>query len=94
MILRRIERYLKSHRVPPARFGRLAVGDPRFVFDLRIGREPRPATERRVSAYLDQVELPPAGCLDGDGARRAGCQGCRWYRAQMPSGDGARVSPS
>lgn len=60
MILRRIERYLKSHRVPPARFGRLAVGDPRFVFDLRDGREPRAATERRVAHFLDQAERAPA----------------------------------
>jgi hypothetical protein len=29
------------------------MGDPRFVFDLRNGREPRPETVDRVLAYLD-----------------------------------------
>jgi len=28
------------------------VGDPRFVFDLRNGRDPRSATVERVRAYL------------------------------------------
>nr|WP_249403448.1 hypothetical protein [Sphingomonas sp. CFBP 8765] len=55
MLLRRIEQYLKECRMPPARFGRLAVGDPNFVFDLRDGREPRERTVLRVCAYLDQA---------------------------------------
>ena len=56
MLLQRIERYMKERRMPPARFGREAVSDPCFVFDLRDGREPRPRTIARVSAYLDIVE--------------------------------------
>lgn len=55
-LLRRVERYLRRSGVPPTRFGREAVRDPRFVFDLRRGREPREPTLRRVSAYLDQHE--------------------------------------
>ena len=58
MLLPRIERYLKSTRTPPARFGRQAMGDPAFVFDLRDGRDPREQTVARVNAYLDQVERP------------------------------------
>jgi hypothetical protein len=42
--------------VAPARFGRDAVGDPRFVFDLRKGREPRPRTIARVLAYLEALQ--------------------------------------
>ena len=53
---RRIERYLRASGMPPTNFGRAAVGDPRFVFDLRRGREPRVATERRVHAWLDAHE--------------------------------------
>ena len=53
MLLRRIERYLRSTDTPPARFGRDAVGDPNFVFDLRNGREARAKTVERVSQYLD-----------------------------------------
>ena len=56
MLLPRIERYLKARRIPPTRFGRDAVGDPCFVFDLRDGREPRDRTLARVSAYLDRAE--------------------------------------
>jgi hypothetical protein len=52
-LLRRIERYLRETETPPTRFGREAVGDPRFVFDLRLGREPRIQTIRRVRAFLD-----------------------------------------
>lgn len=52
MLLRRIEVFMKEHRIPPARFGREAVGDPCFVFDLRDGREPRSRTIARVDAYL------------------------------------------
>jgi hypothetical protein len=56
MLLPRIERYLKARRIPPTRFGRDAVGDPCFVFDLRDGREPRGSTAARVAAYLDRAE--------------------------------------
>lgn len=52
MLLLRIERYLRSTNTPAARFGREAVGDPNFVFDLRNGREPRGKTVERVFSYL------------------------------------------
>ena len=37
----------------PTRFGREAVKDPKFVFQLREGREPRGVTVRKVVRYLD-----------------------------------------
>lgn len=52
MLLQRVEQFIKVSRMPPARFGRDAVGDPCFVFDLRNGREPRAATIRRVDAFI------------------------------------------
>lgn len=52
MLLSEVEQFMKSRRMPPTRFGREAVGDPRFVFDLREGREPRMATVARVRLYL------------------------------------------
>jgi hypothetical protein len=55
-MLARVERFLRKSGVAPTRFGREAVRDPRLVFDLRNGREMRPATERRVSAYLSARE--------------------------------------
>jgi len=51
-LLREVERFLRQYDTPPTRFGREAVGDPRFVFDLRNGRDPRPRTVKRVFAYL------------------------------------------
>jgi len=50
---RRIELYLRHNRMAPTRFGREAMGDPRFVFDLRNGRELRENTVARVTQWLD-----------------------------------------
>jgi len=52
-LLREIEKFLRRSEIAPTRFGREAVGDPRFVFDLRNGRDPRPGTVQRVLAYLE-----------------------------------------
>lgn len=51
-LLREVEKFLRAHGTPPTKFGRQAMGDPRFVFDLRAGRDPRPRTVARVRAYL------------------------------------------
>jgi hypothetical protein len=51
-LLEQVESYLARSRVPPSTFGRMAVGDPRFVEDLRSGRRPRLNTRKRVYAYL------------------------------------------
>jgi hypothetical protein len=55
-LLREVEKFIRSREVAPTRFGRDAVGDPRFVFDLRNGREPRPQTVARVQAYLEALQ--------------------------------------
>jgi len=55
-LLREVEKFLNRSKIAPTRFGRDAVGDPRFVFDLRRGREPRPGTEKRVRAFLEAVQ--------------------------------------
>lgn len=56
MLLRRVERHLRRFDVPPARFGTEAIRDPRFVFDLRNGREPRERTIARIEAYIARIE--------------------------------------
>ena len=53
-LLRRIEKYLRASGTAASRFGRDVVGDPGFVRQLRSGREPRPTTVRRVTAYLEE----------------------------------------
>ena len=52
-LLTEVERFLKSSKIPAARFGREVMRDPRFVFDLRNGREPRDRTVSRVRAFLE-----------------------------------------
>lgn len=53
MLIRRIERFLRDTDMAWTKFGRLAAGDPRFVQDLRNGRTPRPATEKRVEHFMN-----------------------------------------
>jgi 2,4-dienoyl-CoA reductase-like NADH-dependent reductase (Old Yellow Enzyme family) len=55
-LLHDVEKFLYNKNVSAARFGREVMGDPRFVFDLRNGREPRARTEKRVRAYLEQAQ--------------------------------------
>jgi hypothetical protein len=63
-LLKRVERYLRRSGTAPTTFGRLALRDPRFVFDLRHGRNIGVRMERRVNAWLDEQEqrLEAAGC--------------------------------
>ena len=58
MLLTVVEKYLRETGIRPARFGRAALGDPSFVFELRRGREPRPRTVQKVLAYLDTHSAP------------------------------------
>jgi len=51
-MLRKIEIYLKRTAMPPTRFGRLAVNDPRLVGDLKNGREPGSRIVARIEAFL------------------------------------------
>lgn len=52
-LLRDVENFLRHANVPPAQFGREVMGDPRFVFDLRNGREPRQRTIDRIRKFLE-----------------------------------------
>jgi hypothetical protein len=52
-ILHSVERFIRRHDIPPTRFGRDAVRDPRFVFDLRLGREPTDRMKRRVEHFMN-----------------------------------------
>jgi 2,4-dienoyl-CoA reductase-like NADH-dependent reductase (Old Yellow Enzyme family) len=52
----RVERLLRTTGIKPTQFGRRVLNDPRFVHDLRNGRQLRPETEARLSAWLDSAE--------------------------------------
>ncbi len=51
-LLDQIEGYLARSGTKASMFGWLAVGDPRFVQDLREGRRPRRKTQERVRQFL------------------------------------------
>ena len=53
-VLGKIETYLRKTEMPPTRFGRLAVNDPRLVGDMRRGREPGRRVVERIEAFLAQ----------------------------------------
>lgn len=54
--LRSIESFLRQTGMPPTRFGREAVRDPRLVFDLRNGRELSDRMKRRVEHFMNIYE--------------------------------------
>jgi hypothetical protein len=51
-LLQDLEIFLKGADIAPSRLGRVAVSDPRFVFDLRGGRVPGLRTESRIRHFL------------------------------------------
>ena len=55
-LLDQIEGYLARSGTKASMFGRQAVGDPRFVQDLREGRQPRLKTTQRVLNFLASTE--------------------------------------
>lgn len=66
-LLMTVERHLRRSTIAPSRFGREVAGDPRFVFDLRRGREPRAKTMARVLAFIASRD----GATVGDAGSRS-----------------------
>lgn len=59
-LLREVERCLRKQNITASRFGREVASDPRLVFDMRRGREPRPVTAARVMAFIAAAAPPEA----------------------------------
>lgn len=74
-LLHAIEVCLKFTNVPPSRFGRDSVRDPRLVHDLRRGRQPGRRMEKRVRAHMAGLlaEMPENERLRAE--RRIGAGG-------------------
>lgn len=62
MLIRNIEKFLRRTGMPATKFGRLAAHDPRFVLDLRMGREPRGMTEARIAGFMAGYEAAEGNC--------------------------------
>ena len=52
-ILVKIDRYLRQTGMPMTKFGRLSVGDPRLVPDLRRGRQARAPMVARIESFIE-----------------------------------------
>ncbi|WP_048885075.1 hypothetical protein [Aurantiacibacter atlanticus] len=65
-LLERIENHLRDNDISATTFGREAVGDPRFVLDLRKGRNPRRRTVMRLEAYLAECGANAGVCQCGN----------------------------
>ena len=52
----RVERLLRKGEIKASQIGREVMNDPGFVRDLRNGRQLRPETQARLSAWLDAAE--------------------------------------
>ena len=59
MLIRDIERFLRHTGLAPTTFGRLSAADPRLVFDLRNGREPRKGMRLRVEHFMNTFAGAP-----------------------------------
>ena len=53
MLLLRIRRHLLRTGMSRTRFGREVIGDPNLLPQLEAGRQLRPGTARRITAYLE-----------------------------------------
>ena len=53
MLIREIERFLRQTGLAATTFGRLAAADPRLVFDLRNGRDPRKRLRLKVEHFMN-----------------------------------------
>lgn len=62
MLIRKIEKFLRRTEMPATTFGRLAMRDPRFVYDLRNGRVPRSATEKRTEHFMNTYDETAHAC--------------------------------
>lgn len=62
--LAEIEAYLARERCAPSTFGRSAVGDPSFVWELREGRAPSLRLVDRARAYMARQQRTAAAAAD------------------------------
>lgn len=53
-LLREIEKFMRETNMPWTKFGRLSVRDPRFVDDLRNGREPGKKISVKAEHFMNK----------------------------------------
>lgn len=68
LVMRKIERFLRQNDIAPTTFGRLAVGDPRLIHDMRRGRMFRASMIRRVENFMAVYRAEPQNA-EADGGQ-------------------------
>jgi len=51
-LLAKIERFLAASKMSAARLGKDALNDPRFVYQLRKGRDPGWKTQQKIENFM------------------------------------------
>lgn len=51
-LLAKVERFLKRSNMSAAKLGKLALKDPRFVYQLRKGRDPGWKTQQKIEQFI------------------------------------------
>lgn len=59
-MLREIEAFMRENDIPAATFGRLFMKDPRFVMDLRMGRQMQARKEAELRAKMAGYRIAQA----------------------------------
>lgn len=55
-ILKQVEEFLEKHEMLPSNFGKMAVSDPTFVFDLRKGQDLKLSTVDKVRRFMSDYK--------------------------------------
>ena len=66
--LAEVEQFLLDQKLEPSSFGREALKDPKFVFDLRGGRSPNLRTIEKVKQFMQRRALGEMSVNDQRGA--------------------------
>lgn len=53
----KVEHFMEARGISPTRFGREYARDPRFVFELRDGREPRTTVRHRIISLIEKESV-------------------------------------
>lgn len=54
--LKKVEAFIKTHSITATAFGKIALSQPMFVFQLRMGRECREATQEKVLNFMKEYK--------------------------------------
>lgn len=66
--LAEVEAFMSRHDMPPSTFGRLAMSDATFVFDLRKGQDIKMSTADRCRQFMNEYRAQRTRRVEKNGA--------------------------